>query len=108
MKGVTMVKGKTKALTFIVGLVTISVTIGVILHRNPKIRKEAEQQAKNLLRLSQDTIETAQEALEKVQKFTGIVNEKKEERLLEKEQAAAAAYEEEWDKHVWNNLSSTS
>ena len=103
-----MTKGKTKALAFIVGLATAAVAVGVILHKNPRIMKEVEQQAKNLLRLSQDTIETAQEALERVQKLTGIVNGKKEQELLKKEQLAAAAYQEEWDKHIWADLSRTS
>jgi len=103
-----MASGKTKALAFVIGLVTLSVTVGVILYKNPKIKKGAEKQAKKLLKLSQDTIESAQEALEKVQNLTGIISDKKEEKLLEIEQEAEAAYREEWDKHIWSDLSSTS
>jgi len=93
-------KNVTILLSFIFGLVVVSVAVGVTLQKNPHLKQEAEQQMQAYLGISRATLEKIQGIYEKTQNtIKGFSNQTKQQNS-ERDPRIARNYEKEWDMHI--------
>jgi len=100
-----MKKSTTRLLAGIAGFVVALAAAGVLIYKNPQLRREAKKQAEDFVGESRASFETIQEAVGKVQDMMGVLGNQKEQKLANKEGAALVAYNDDWDKHIWTRLS---
>lgn len=92
-----MQKRASKALSFLVSATAVSILVGIVVYRSPRIRQEIESQLTELLEISRTTLDTAHKIVRKVRGITGIAGGKEEMHLAEKKAKALSAYDEEWE-----------
>jgi hypothetical protein len=61
---------QTELLAFVGGLVFFTVLAGIVISRDGRIRREVENQARSLLRISRDALEQAQAVMGTVKQTT--------------------------------------
>ena len=100
-----MKKITTRILTYTGGLIVAFVVVGVILRTNPQLRQKAKKRTEELIEVSRVPLEKIQKTFSEAQDMVGIISNQKEQRLAGKEAAALAAYDDDWNKHIWEHLS---
>jgi len=96
-----MNKKVVKLVSFTAGFVIIATAVGVVVYKNPSIKREIEQQLKGCIKTSRSALETIQETITKIQEATGLLSDRKIQKEAELDERASLLYEEEWEKHIF-------